>query len=119
MHGARRHTLGKVFISNNSREPQKFFFVTNVLLVGILENALKKAISRQKRHIGRFWLLLTFLSTLKKLLTKTTFVRLLFLKLKQKKNMKKYFLKVFVTKLINALFWSQLFFRNIFSVLAL
>ena len=31
-----------------------------VLLVGIFENALTKAISRQKRHFGRFWPLLTF-----------------------------------------------------------
>ena len=33
---------------------------TNVLLVSIFENALKKAISRQIRHFDRFWQLLTF-----------------------------------------------------------
>ena len=49
----------------------------------------KKAISRQKRHFWR--LLIFFFSAMKKILTKTTFVRLLFLKLKQKKNVKKYF----------------------------
>ena len=54
-----------------------------------LKNALKKAISRQKRHFGCFLRLLTFFSALKKLLTKTTFVHLLFLKLKQKKIPKK------------------------------
>ena len=70
----------------------------------------KKAISCQKRHFGRFWQLLTPFSTLKKILTKTTFVFLLFLNLKQKKNIKKYFFKVFVSKVINALFWGQLIF---------
>ena len=48
-------------------------------------------------------------------MTNTKFVRLLFLKLKQKKNMKKYFLKVFASKLINVLFWgSTNFCRNFF-----
>ena len=93
------------------RNPKKnFFFVfrlwfsfknnrhTNVLLISIFENALKKAISHQKRHFGCFRWLLIFFCTLKKIVTKTTFVCLLFLKLKQKKNMKKYFVKGFCFK---------------------
>ena len=34
---------------------------TNVLLVGIFENAYKKGIDRQKCYFGRFWQLITFL----------------------------------------------------------
>ena len=51
--------------------------------------------------------------TFSKILTQTTFVCLLFLKQKQKKNMKKYFVKDFVSKLKNMLFWgsNQFFFQ--------
>ena len=78
---------------------------TNVLLVGIFENLLKKAISCQKRHFGRFWRLLTFFSAFSKILTKTTFVRLLFLKLKQKKNMKTIFLRFLFPNLKMLFLW--------------
>ena len=77
---------------------------TNVLSSVFLKTHWKKAISRQKCHFGRFWQLLTFFSALKKILTKTTFVRLLYLKLKQKEKIIKYLLKVFVSKFINVLF---------------
>ena len=53
-------------------------------------NALKKAISCQKHRFVCFWWLLTFLSALKKILITTTFVCLLLLKLKQKKNFTKF-----------------------------
>ena len=115
------------------KTPQQFFFFvfqswfsfknnrrTNVLLVSIFENALKKATSRQKCHFDRFWQLLPFLSALKKILTKTTFVRLSFLKLKQKKNMKIFLFKVFFLKLLNALFWeSNNFLMKFFFLLLL
>ena len=79
------------------------FNSTDVLLVGIFENALKKAINRQKRHFGCFWRLIIFCA-FSKIPTNTTFVRLLILKLKQKTNMKKYFFFIFCFKLKNALF---------------
>ena len=44
---------------------------TNVLLVGIFENA-------QKRHFGRFWWLITFFCVFSKIMIKITFVCLLF-----------------------------------------
>ena len=62
---------------------------SNVLLVGIFENALKKAISPQKRHVGCFRQLVTFFIAFLKIVTKTTLVCLLFLKLKQKKKISK------------------------------
>ena len=40
---------------------------TNVLLVSIFENTLKKAISRQKRHFGRFWQLIPFFQCILKI----------------------------------------------------
>ena len=101
--------LKSAFLVFAEKPPQNFFLRVslwfsfknnrwaNVLLVNIFENAIKKTISCQKRHFGCFWRLLTFFSTLKKILIKTTFVRLLFSKLKQKKNVKKYFFKVFVS----------------------
>ena len=79
------------------------FNSTDVLLVGIFENALKKAINRQKRHFGCFWRLIIFCA-FSKIPTNTTFVRLLILKLKQKTNMKKYLKKKKNFKLKNALF---------------
>ena len=45
-----------------------------------------------------------FFGAFSKILTKITFVRLMFLKLKQKKNMKNILLKVFISKLKNGLF---------------
>ena len=69
---------------------------TNVLQVGIFENALKKLwISCQERHFGRLWWLLTFSSAYSKILTKTTCVGLLFFTQIQKKNMKKSFKSFF------------------------
>ena len=55
---------------------------TNVLLVGIFENAQKKVMDRQKRHFGSFWRLITVFCAFSKILIKITFVRLLLLKLK-------------------------------------
>ena len=57
-----------------------------MFLVSFLENALKKAISRQKRHLPFLAGINFFFNALKKILTKTTCVRLLFLRLKQKKK---------------------------------
>ena len=71
-------------------------------MVGIFENALKKVIDCQKRNFGHFWRLLTFLA-FSKILTKITFLDLLFLKLTQKKNMKKNCFSGFYFKLENAL----------------
>ena len=69
---------------------------TNVLQVGIFENALiKLCISCQERHFGRLWWLLTFSSAYSKILTKTTCVGLLFFTQIQKKNMKKSFKSFF------------------------
>ena len=92
------------------------FNSTDVLLVGIFENALKKAINRQKRHFGCFWRLIIFCA-FSKIPTNTTFVRLLILKLKQKTNMKKYFFLNFFFQTQKRTFWgvNQFF---IFSVLA-
>ena len=60
--------------------------LTNVLLVGIFENAKKKVIDCQKRHFGRFWQLITVFFGVLKILIKITFVCILFYKLKQKKK---------------------------------
>ena len=46
----------------------------------------KKVIAHQKRNFGSFWRLITFFCAFPKILIKITFVRLLFLKLKQKKK---------------------------------
>ena len=89
------------------------FNSTDVLLVGIFENALKKAINRQKRHFGCFWRLIIFCA-FSKIPTNTTFVRLLILKLKQKTNMKKYFFLIFCFKLNNALFGGSTNFFYLF-----
>ena len=60
--------------------------------------------------------IINFFCAFLKILTKTTFEHLLFLKLKQKENMKKYCFKVFVPKLKNLLFWgSNNFFSAFFS----
>ena len=56
-----------------------------------LKTHKKKVIDRQKHHFGCFWLLITVFLCISKILIKITCVCLLFLKLKQKKNMKKYF----------------------------
>ena len=60
------------FLVFEENPPKKLFFVfwlwfslknnrhTNVFLVGIFENALKKVIDRQKLHFGCFWRLITF-----------------------------------------------------------
>ena len=86
----------------------------------------KKVIGRQTRHLGCFWWLITFFfcvfsKILKMLLFKSQISNLyfcvcflLFLKLKQKKNMKKYFFMVFISKLKNALFWGSTNFFQFF-----
>ena len=82
---------------------------TNILLVGIFE-----IFDCQNSHFSSFWRLITFFCAFSKILIKITFVRLLFLKLKQKKNMKKYFFMVFISKLKNALFWGSTNFFQFF-----
>ena len=60
-----------------------------------------------------------FFGAFSKILIKITFVHLLFLKLKQKKNMKKKYFYDFYFKLKNALFGGQsIFFLNFFSLLS-
>ena len=51
---------------------------TNILLVGIFENALKKVVDHQKHHFGSFWRLIIY-----------SIVRLLFLQMNQKKMKEK------------------------------
>ena len=58
-------------------------------MVGIFENALKKIAIVVKNPIWPILVVINFFSAFSKIFTKTTFVRLLFLKLKQKKNVKK------------------------------
>ena len=94
---------------------------TNVLLVGIFVKALKKLLAITNAILAAFWQLLTFFSAFLKILTKTTFVSLLFLKLKQKKiwkNILKGF--CFNTYSLTCFLGGQLIFVwNFFSVLAL
>ena len=123
-------TPEKVHFWFSKKTPQKIcFFVfwpwfsfknnrrTNFLLVGSFENTQKKVIDRQKRHFGCFWRLITFFRAFSKILIKLTCVCLLFLKLKQKKNMNKYFFMVFISKLKTLFFGGQgqpIFFLNFF-----
>ena len=72
--------------------------------------SLKKSSCRQKHQFGHFWRLIMFFCAFSKILTKITFVRLMFLKLKQKKNMKNILLKVFISKLKNGLFRGSNYF---------
>ena len=93
---------------------------TNVLLVGIFVKALKKLLAITNAILAVFWQLLTFFSAFLKILTKTTFVSLLFLKLKQKKIWKKYVFKVLFQYSLTCFLGGQLIFVwNFFSVLAL
>ena len=68
-----------------------------------------------------FWRLLTCYKYIEKNIDQTTFVRLLFLNLKQKKNMKKYFLRFLFQNSQTHFFGGQLilFLNFVFSVLAL
>ena len=72
---------------------------TNVFWLVFLKMHRKKVIDRQKRHFGRFWRLIIFFVCVLKILIKITFVDLLFLKLKQKKNMKTTFFRFLFQKL--------------------
>ena len=94
-------TLEKVHFWFLKKTPQKIVFFmfrlwfsfknnrrTNGLLVGIFENAKKNLINCQKRPKWRFWRSITFFCAFSKILTKRTFVHLLFLKLNQSQNTK-------------------------------
>ena len=103
---------------------QIFFFVfrlcfsfknnrrTNVHLVSIFENTLKKSYLSKtpfrpflaKRPKWRFWWLIAFFSAFSKILTKRTFVHLLFSNLNQSPNTENKFFGVFSSKTKNALF---------------
>ena len=101
------------------KNQNKFFFVfwlwfsinnnrrTNVRLVGIFENAHKKSYWPSKMALWPFLAVNNGLFVHLKILIKITFVRLLFLKLKQKKNMKKTNVFGFYFKLKNAFFGGQ------------
>ena len=79
----------------------------------------KKVIDHQKHHFGLFWRLITFFCAFSKILNKITFVRLLFMKLKQKKNLKKYFLWfLFQNSKMLFLGVNQFFFNFFSSVLS-
>ena len=62
---------------------------SNVVLVNIFFNVLKKLITATNGQNGVFWRLIAFFSVFSKMPTKRTFVRLLFLKLNQSRNTKK------------------------------
>ena len=64
-----------------------------MFLVSFLENALKKAISRQKRHLPFLAGINFFFNALKKILTKTTFLQCASIDLKviQSRNCKTIF----------------------------
>ena len=81
---------------------------TNVLLGGIFENAQKKLLTIKNTFLA----VKNFFCAFSKILMKITFVCLLFLNLKQKKNMKKNLFYGFFSKLKNALFWGS---TNFFS----
>ena len=94
-------------------EKKLFFFIfffcfrnnrrTNVILISIFEN------SQNNRYYikWRFWWSITFVLRFKKLPIKRTFVRPLFLKLNQSRNVKTIFLGGFSSKTKNALFWGS------------
>ena len=89
---------------------------TNVLLVGIFENAQKKWLTVKKRHFGRFGGLIMVFCSFSKILIKIICVGLLFLKLNQKKNCKKIFFYIFYFKTQKCSFLRvNQFFSNCFS----
>ena len=85
-----------------------------------LKTHLKKPISCQKRHLGRFWRLLTFLAHFKTNIDQNNICGSTVFKDKQKKNMKKYFFKGFCFKTHKrAVLGSTNFLNFFYSVLAL
>ena len=77
---------------------------TNVVLINIFFNVLKKVNNRQKQPKWRFWQLIVFFIAFSKILTKRTFAHLLFLKLNQSETRRKKFWGGFSAKTKNALF---------------
>ena len=93
---------------------------TQMFFWSVFLKTRQKVIDHQKRHFGPFWQLIMFFCVFSKILFKITSVRLLFLKLKQKKNVKKNFLYSFYFKTQKCSFWGSPNFFQIFflSVLA-
>ena len=104
-------TKGQVWFSKSNSKIR-----TNVLLVIIFENAQKKVIDCQKRHLGRFWLLITFFCALsQKNLSNNICASIVFKAKAKEKYEEKNCFTVFFQNSKKNLFWGSI---NFFSVLA-